>query len=148
VQASVLYESGLHVLVRNGLENEAERHELQQIRLNAIVLRSSSESITMPFRQKPENKTDISLDILQATIVICATEICGRDWVQELSPSFSILSGPSGGRHKNTAFNIWSSKKNFTATITVFWTLFIRDNFKKQDVLEAGCAYVSRERST
>jgi len=47
VQTSVLSEVGLHVLVRNDLKNEAERHELQPIRLTGIVLKSSSESITM-----------------------------------------------------------------------------------------------------
>lgn len=56
VQTSVLSEVGLHVLVRNGLRNEAERHELQQIRFTGIVLKSSSESITMSIRQKPADQ--------------------------------------------------------------------------------------------
>jgi len=57
VQTSVQSEDGLHVLVRNGLKNEAESHELQPIRLTGIVLKSSSESITMLVIQKPADKT-------------------------------------------------------------------------------------------
>jgi hypothetical protein len=75
VQTSLLSEARLHVLVRNGLKNEAERHELQRIRLTGIVLKSTTESITRPCRQKPADKVDISLDRLQATIA----DLCYRN---------------------------------------------------------------------
>jgi hypothetical protein len=75
VQTSVLSEVGLHVLVRYGFKKEAERHELQHIRLTGMVLKSSSESITMPVRQKPADKTDILLDSQQAIIA----DLCYRN---------------------------------------------------------------------
>jgi len=75
VQTSVLSEVGLLVLVRNSLKNEAERHELQHIRLTRIVLKSSPESITMPVRQKPADKTDILLCSQQAIIA----DLCYRN---------------------------------------------------------------------